>query len=200
MKKNLIVVGLILLLLPTAAFASVFSFGPSVVYNVPVGEVDALGDIVEDFDVAKLSYGAEARVRLFFLQAGVVALVTPGSDADNFGFAGLLTAGVNFDLGLVGIGLGMGPRVNAKHAGNEWKITDHAGNNVTAENLEHVFKNAPMVYRANVDFNLGGITVGLTYTIDTKYKFAEPSKVENLAPDFKENAGRIGVSFLLNIL
>lgn len=200
MKKNLIVVALIFLLLPSAAFASLLSIGPTVVYNVPVGDVEDIEDIAEDFDVDKLSYGAEARVRVLFLQAGIVGTVTPGSHADEFAIGGLVTAGVNFDLGPVGLGLGLGPRINAKHTDTGWKITDSENNEINAENFGHVLKNAPLAYRANVDLNLGGITLGLTYTIDTSYKLSNSSAIENLAPDFENNAGRFGVSVLFNLL
>ncbi len=200
MKKSFLLVALVLLLIPTTAFASLLSVGPTAVYNVPIGDVDAAEAAAQNFDAGKISYGADLRLRILFLQAGVVGLVTPGSHAQDFSIAGLVTAGVNFDLGPVALGLGLGPRLNVQRDNNDWKVTDASGNYINSTSFKDVFMNAPLVYRLNADLNLGGITLGATYTIDSSYKLSDAKNIAALAPDFENNAGRFGVSVLFNFL
>jgi hypothetical protein len=58
--------------------------------------------------------------------------------------------------------------------------------------------NAPMTYRAMVDFMLGGISVGASYMVDTTYTFKNASAVDDLV-NCDWESGKLGVSLLLNI-
>ncbi|PKL14681.1 MAG: hypothetical protein CVV52_00765 [Spirochaetae bacterium HGW-Spirochaetae-8] len=204
MKKTLLVLVVALLLVPAGLFASLFnlSLGATAQYT---GAFDA--SQVQEFDWAQLAnienygFGADVRVKVLFAEVGVSALYSQGV-VDNetlYALSGLVTGGVSLDLlGLVRVGIGMGPRVNAlfdDHGnGFVWSGTDL----ITADtDFAALFMDAPMTYRATADINLGGILVGLNYTVDSFGFTFNNMNTLLLAPDLEN--GRIGASVLFTL-
>ncbi len=204
MKKTLLVLVVALLLVPAGLFASLFnlSLGATAQYT---GVFDA--SQVEEFDweqladVANYGFGADVRVKVLFAEVGVSALYSQGvvNDETLYSLSGLVTGGLSLDLlGLVRVGLGMGPRVNA--------LFDDAGNGyiwsgqdlITADtDLAALFMDAPMTYRATADIKLGNILVGLNYTVDSFGFTFNNMNTLLLAPDLAN--GRIGASVLFTL-
>jgi hypothetical protein len=208
MKKTLLVLVVALLLVPAGLFASLFnlSLGATAQYT---GVFDA--SQVEEFDweqladVANYGFGADVRVKVLFAEVGISALYSQGFvettayTGEAYKLSGIVTGGLSLDLlGLVRIGLGMGPRVNAvfNDAGQAFFWSN--GTELTeGTDFEEFFMNAPMTYRATADIKLGNILVGLNYTVDsTGFTFGNMYTL-GLAPDFTN--GRIGASVLFTL-
>jgi len=208
MKKTLLVLVLVLLLVPAGLFASLFnlSLGATAQYT---GAFDA--SQVEEFDWEQLAnienygFGADVRVKVLFAEVGISALYSQGYvdtaqyTGDAYSLSGIITGGVSLDLlGLVRIGLGMGPRVNAlfDDYGNGYVWS--GGDLITADtDFAALFMDATMTYRATADINLGGILVGLNYTVDSFGFTFNNMNTLLLAPDLEN--GRIGASVLFTL-
>ncbi len=124
MKKTMITLMAILLLaVPFSVFAGDGLWvGPTAMYNTPV----TLGYLVENYDEVvfnpeNFSYGAEARLDIGIFQASVNAIYSPTTYAEvrmigpsyiDLGpsLEASANLGIYADLGIVGLGLGAGPR------------------------------------------------------------------------------------------
>jgi hypothetical protein len=73
------------------------------------------------------------------------------------------------------------------------------GANIDDATFGDAFMNAPLTYRATVDFNLGRFLIGANYTIDSGGFTFENLDAEKLMPDFDNNKGTFGVSALFRI-
>jgi hypothetical protein len=204
MKKVLITLTIIMLLVPAAAFAGIFDFsvGATAQYKIPY---DVSGEITfEDgmADPKNYTFGADIRTRLLFAEVGVMAmydqLENEGDTIDTL--TGLVTGGLSLDLlGLVRVGLGLGPRVSADF-GDEVIFYNSDGQVLDATNYGEALMASDLTWRATVDLKLGNILVGLNYTIDSDGFTIDNSDFTKLLPGEEQwNSGRIGVSALFTI-
>ena len=204
MKKVLITLTIIMLLVPAAAFAGIFDFsvGATAQYKIPY---DASGEITfEDgmADPKNYTYGADIRTRVLFAEIGVMAmydqLENEGETIDTL--TGLVTGGISLDLlGLVRVGLGLGPRVSADF-GDEVIFYNSEGQVLDATNYSEALMESDLTWRATVDLKLGNVLVGLNYTIDSNGFTIDNSDFTKLLPGEEQwNSGRIGVSALFTI-
>jgi hypothetical protein len=203
MKKTILILIIALVLVPAGLFAGIINLniGATAQYKIPVTDVDDGMTDIENW-----AFGPDLRLRILFAEVGVAGLYTKLAD-DNAEFAsghqlsGLLTGGVSFDLlGFLRLGLGMGPRMEVLFSEDfaSSKITV-GGVNIDDVTFGDAFMNAPLTYRATVDFNLGRFLIGANYTIDSGGFTFENLDAEKLMPDFDNNKGTFGVSALFRI-
>jgi hypothetical protein len=204
MKKTLLVLVVALLLVPAGLFASLFNFslGATAQYT------DAFdASQVEEFDWEELAnienygFGADVRLKVLFAEVGVSALYSQGEVLGEtyYELSGLVTGGISLDLlGLVRVGLGMGPRVNALFDDNGNGYVWSGDDLITTDtDFAALFMDAPMTYRATADVKLGNILVGLNYTVDSHGFTFNNMDTLLLAPDLEN--GRIGASVLFTL-
>jgi hypothetical protein len=151
-------------------------------------------------DVENYALGADIRTRILFAEIDVAALYEQVGETP--AFSGLVTGGLSLDLlGLVRIGLGLGPRVTATFpADGEPEFVDASGTSLTAENVLDAFMTSDLTWRATADVKLGNLLVGLNYMVDSNGFTIENSDFNKLMPTadlFKQ--GRIGASVLFTI-
>jgi hypothetical protein len=199
MKKRLSILLILLLIVSTGLFAGILnlSVGATAQYKISATEVS---DAEFMGDIENWAFGPDVRLRLLFAEVGVTGLYSPREDGGHV-LSGLMTGGVSFDvLGMLRIGLGLGPRIAAsfdKDFGHPQIFV--AGEGLVDSTFGEAFMNAPMTYRATVDFKLSKFLIGLNYTIDSDgFTFAN-TDFGSLVPNFKDNPGKIGVSVLFSI-
>lgn len=199
MKKRLLVALLVLAMVPAALFAGFFDFG----IGATAQFVPSFNPYeTAEFDWAQLAnienygFGADIRTRIMFAELDIAGLYSQETvDSTTYhGISGLITGGISLDLlGLVRVGLGMGPRVYAliDDQGNASIYGDNGELTATTD-FEDAFMNAPMTYRATVDLKLGNLMVGVNYTVDSDgFTFANMDTTK-LAPQF--DYGKLGAS------
>ncbi|HLW21635.1 MAG TPA: hypothetical protein VKZ39_00420 [Sphaerochaetaceae bacterium] len=201
--KKIIMIGLVILLLvPVGLTAGIFDFSVGVLaqnklpYDVQEGEFDA--DMFTNFE--NYAFGADIRTRILFAEVGVAALYEEVDSTP--AFSGLVTGGLSLDLlGLLRVGLGLGPRVTVMFPENsdaEFYFTDETL--LAAENFGDAFMRSDLTWRATVDLKLGSMLVGLNYMVDSDGFNLEEADFDKLLPTangFK--AGRIGASVLFTL-
>jgi hypothetical protein len=133
-KKAIIVLVLLVALIPAAAFAD---------FQIGVVAADAwtpLGDMDSSYRLSPsdLSYGLEARLKLWILQAGVSAFYAPAVETAYF----YTDVGAALDLLFLRLGAGVGPTIVAD--------TQGGGTQLWGWNLKTTF-----------DINLGNLGIGL---------------------------------------
>jgi hypothetical protein len=205
MKKKVVLVMLIVaMLVPSMLFAKALSIslGGIAMYNVNAGEVAA--DYSGLAKIENYNFGADVRLKVLMFDITAMGLYNGKSttaDGDPE-ISGIVTAGLAFDLAdFIRVGVGIGPRLSAKRNEGKWKVyqgTPGEDVNIDQSNFKDVFMNAPMTYRAMVDFMLGGISVGASYMVDTTYTFKNAGAVDDLV-NCDWESGKLGVSLLLNI-
>ncbi len=202
--KKIIMIGLVILLLvPVGLTAGIFDFSVGVLaqnklpYDVQEGEFDA--DMFTNFE--NYAFGADIRTRILFAEVGVAALYEEVDSTP--AFSGLVTGGLSLDLlGLLRVGLGLGPRVTVMFPENsdaEFYFTD-TDETLAAENFGDAFMRSDLTWRATVDLKLGSMLVGLNYMVDSDGFNLEDADFDKLLPKadgFK--AGRIGASVLFTL-
>lgn len=196
MKKTILILIIALVLVPAGLFAGIFNLniGATAQYKFPVTDVeDGMTDI------ENWAFGPDLRLRILFAEVGVAGLYTK-LDAGHQ-LSGLLTGGVSFDLlGFLRLGLGIGPRMVVSFDENFGSPeVEVAGSVINDATFGDAFMNAPLTYRATVDFNLGRFLIGANYTIDSGGFTFENLDAEKLMPDFDNNKGTFGVSALFRI-
>lgn len=196
MKKTMLILIIVLVLVPAGLFAGIFNLniGATAQYKIPVTDVeDGMADI------ENWAFGPDLRLRILFAEVGVAGLYTKLDTGHQL--SGLLTGGVSFDLlGFLRLGLGLGPRMAVffdEDFGNP--VVAVAGSVINDATFGDAFMNAPLTYRATVDFNLGRFLIGANYTIDSGGFTFENLDAELLMPDFDNNKGTFGVSALFRI-
>ncbi|MBI9094558.1 MAG: hypothetical protein JEY71_06730 [Sphaerochaeta sp.] len=154
---------------------------------------------IENYD-----FGADVRLKILLAEVDLVGMFGTYNDGtDDYTSISVLTsAGISLDiLNIARLGFGMGPRFNVliDEDGN-FAIEDSTGTGVDSmDSFGEAFINSPVAYRATVDFNLGGMMLGLNYTVDTTYTFKDAAKVQNLF-DAAPDSGKVGVSFLFSLI
>ena len=201
MKKTIMIVLVVLLVAPMGLFAGIFDFsiGATAQYTEAFNATEEVELSEGMADIENYVFGADIRTRLLFAEIGLMGLY---SEAGNgFNLDGVLTGGLSLDLlGLVRVGVGMGPRLSANFQEDGTVVVYGPDGGPLGEDtdFEAAFMNAPMTYRATVDLKLGKILLGLNYTVDSNgFNFNEPEAVDKLNPNWEQ--GRIGASVLLTL-
>lgn len=210
MKRRFLVTLLVVcVLLPTALSAAIvdLSLGATAQYNKNLGAIKTDLDN-EDFwpglgDFKNYTIGADVRVKLLIAEVDVVGTFanTTRDGVDYTEISALTTAGISMDLlGLARLGFGLGPRfrVLIDDAGKAQVIASDNSTVDTWENFGDAFVKSPVAYRATVDFNLGGLMLGLNYTLDTLYTFENAQDVNKLFEADLDD-GKFGVSLLFSL-
>jgi len=202
MKKTIMIVLVVLLVAPMGLFAGIFDFsiGATAQYTEAFNATEDIEPSEGMANIENYVFGADIRTRLLFAEIGLMGLYQE-LETDGFMLDGVLTGGLSLDLlGLVRVGLGMGPRLSA-HFKEDGSVVvyDTAGDPLGEDtDFEAAFMNAPMTYRATVDLKLGKILLGLNYTVDSNgFTFSNPEAVDKLNPNWEQ--GRIGASVLLTL-
>ncbi len=208
-KRFLVALIVVCVLLPATLSAAMvgLSIGATAQYNKSFAEIQTSIDNNNLSDeLAKIenyAFGADVRLKLLLAEVDLVGMFgtkTVGPK-DYTQISVLTSVGISLDiLNVARVGFGMGPRFNVliDDSGNA-VIEDSTGNGVDSlDGFGDAFINSPVAYRATVDFNLGGMMLGLNYTVDTAYTFKNAEKVQDLfdAPD----SGKVGVSFLFSLI
>ena len=203
MKKTMLVLGMVLLLVPAGLFAGIFdlSVGATAQYNGVINVDEGINWEDGMADVENYAFGADMRMRVLFAEVGVSGLYSSLDNGHNK-IEGIVTGGVSLDLlGLVRVGLGMGPRLSVEFD-EDWgnaTVYDGDGVEVTEDtDFESAFMNAKMTYRATADLKLGNMLFGLNYTIDSDGFTFENGNYDKMMPNF-EDGGSLGASFLITL-
>lgn len=201
MKKMILALAIVVFLVPAMLSAGLvnLSVGATAQYGQPFDVLEDDIEWTEDMgNIENYTFGAEMRARVLFAEVNTMALY--GSDAEDLTFSGVVTGGLSLDLlGLVRVGLGLGPRVTAVFPeGGDPEF--YAEGVPLGEDFEEALMNTPLTWRATADVKLGKILVGLNYTINSNGFTLETSDYTKLLPASSawEN-GRIGASVLYTI-
>lgn len=202
MKKTMMVLAMVLLLVPAGLFAGIFdlSVGATAQYNGSVSVESGFEWQEGMSDIENYAFGADMRIRVLFAEVGVAGLYSALPDGHKI--EGIVTGGVSLDLlGLVRVGLGMGPRVSASFDSDWSNAMFYGPNNVELDegtDFETAFMKAPMSYRATADLKLGSLLFGINYTIDSDGFTFEEGNYDKMLPNF-ENGGSLGASVLITL-
>lgn len=162
MKKVLVI--LALGLVPFCVSAQLqFGIGPAAFYNSPVMAGDEID--VDELNVSQFTFGGNARLKVSLFQAEALALLSFGEEATGADI--FLDAGLAFDLALLRLSAGIGPKYSY----------------VFGEDLSRGGYNL----KVNADVLLGGLSLGLSYILDVTLRSG--FEVEN-------RAGLLGVSLI----
>ncbi len=193
---------IVLLLVPAALSADLldFSVGATGQYKIPVNAnelewQDSMGDI-ENY-----AFGADIRTRVLFAEVDVMALYGTDSTDSTPVFDGIVTGGLSLDLlGLVRVGVGLGPRVTARLPEGQDPVFIIGGTPVEGGSFEEAVMDSPLTWRATADLKLGNILVGLNYMVDSAGFTLNSSDYTTLLPGESQwSQGRVGASVLFTI-
>ncbi|MCH3908399.1 MAG: hypothetical protein LKE39_06405 [Sphaerochaeta sp.] len=106
--------------------------------------------------------------------------------------------GPSLKLGPVRLGIEAGPRFRVVRDGdgNFWRY-DNDGFLTEAEKVIEYFSYSPVAYRASAEWQTGPVAFGVTYQVDTLFRFKHWYEVKDLL-DVDWNTGRYG--FLIKYL
>ncbi|MBN2860184.1 MAG: hypothetical protein JXK93_07995 [Sphaerochaetaceae bacterium] len=201
MKKMILALAIVVFLVPAMLSAGLvnLSVGATAQYGQPFDVLEE-NEWTEDMgNIENYTFGGELRARVLFAEVNVMALYG-SDDVDDLTFSGVVTGGLSLDLlGLVRVGLGLGPRVTAVFPeGQDPQF--YAEGVLLGEDFEEALMSTPLTWRATADVKLGNILVGLNYTINSNGFTLESSDYTKLLPASSawEN-GRIGASVLYTI-
>lgn len=189
MKRFLVVVMLTAFAV-SAVSAGLISFGIGV--NA-LNTIPTDGETVEIGTLEDWNFGAEMRLGVLFLEAGV-----SGRFTGNNQFKGLVTAGTSMSLfDLLHVGIGAGPAMGIKDTNGEigWFYTDENGSEAVAGNdLAKAFRNGLLHYRAHGDLKLGRLSFGVTYEVPSSGYTLENNDVLEIGPQWDK--ALVGASVL----
>lgn len=203
MKKTILIMAMVLLLVPAGLFAGLFdlSLGATAQYQGPFDVTSDIEWADGMSEIENYAFGGDVRMRLLFAEVGVMGLYSQLEEG--YKINGIVTGGLSLDLlGLVRVGLGMGPRMTATNIDGTWAVYGPENEEVTeGTDFEAAFMNAPMTYRATVDLKLGKILLGLNYTVDSDgFTFENPDPTTLMPSADSWGNGRIGASVLFTLL
>ncbi len=183
--KKFTVVLIILALVATSAFASVFQIGGTARFG---GKLTSFDDYKE---ISNYDFGADARLNLGFF--GVAANVLFGKNNDNTVLNSIVTANVRFDMKVVDLAFGLGYSLPIEFGKDGILINDKPIN----EALD-VLKNSQLLLRAALGANIGVLGLSIDYKIpfNTIKTYVENKDYSDLK-SFQE--GKIAVSVLANL-
>ncbi len=209
-KRFLVLLIVVCVLLPATLSAALLdlSIGATARYDKSFAEIQTSIDnetyTDELADIGNYAFGADVRLKLLLAEVDLVGMFGSKTvDSVDYTTISVLTsAGISLDiLNIARLGFGMGPRFNVMiDADGNTVIEDSNGTGVDSmDGFGEAFINSPVAYRATVDFNLGGMMLGLNYTVDTAYTFNEWQNVQDLF-DAPLDSGKVGVSFLFSLI
>lgn len=169
MKRLLIL--FVVLLVPVGLFAQI-QVGGTALYKFPILEAGP----PDDLDLSDFAFGADARLKIAFLQVSGLALFTAG-EVEGATIDIFLDGGLSFDIMLFRLGLGLGP--NLRYTMGPGATPLGAGLNV----------------KATADVMLGSFGVGLTYLASFELDFSAASELLNA--DYSK--GLLGISVLFEL-
>ncbi|MCK9347650.1 MAG: hypothetical protein RBQ89_05885 [Sphaerochaeta sp.] len=204
-KKSMVLLLIVCVMLPTALSAAVvdLSLGVTAQYKENLGSIKTQLDD-DDFDglsnFDNYALGADLRVKLLIAEVDLVGKFSQETinSVEYTKIETLSTVGLSMDLlGFARIGFGLGPNwiVRMDNNTGTFTIFDESDNPQDLDTLGDTFINSPVAYRATVDFNLGGIMLGLNYTLETDYTFKNAQNVNELFSKPLDD-GTVGVSLL----
>lgn len=202
MKKTMMVLVMVLLLVPAGLFAGIFdlSIGATAQYNGSISVEDDLEWQDGMSDIENYAFGADMRLRVLFAEVGVAGLYSDISGGHKI--EGIVTGGISLDLlGLVRVGLGMGPRLSVLFDEDWGNATVYGADGLPIDedtDFEAAFMNAKMTYRATADIKLGNLLFGINYTIDSDGFTFKEGNYDKMLPKF-ENGGSLGASVLITL-
>ena len=176
MNRKIITVMLMLFIALASVSASVIQLGA---YAEPLGwNMDEA--LKYDYtDIGSYAFGAEARVNLAFLQAGITAGTTKSFDNVNGMVQASLISGPKFANLTLGLGV---PYAFAKGA----------------EFNPETLLDAPLHLRAGVNLNVAFVGLSATYLIPTSLTPRTIMDLEMIAP--RPDDGKLSVAVFLNLL
>jgi hypothetical protein len=207
MKRKFLVTLLVgCVLLPAALSAAIvdLSLGATAQYKPTLGTIKASAD-ADDFSgfskFENYALGADVRLKLLIAEVDLVGMFSQTTD-DYTKIELLTTAGISLDLlGFARLGFGLGPNwiIEMNNDTGDFIMREKETNKITTlDNFGDTFINSPVAYRATVDFNLGGLMLGLNYTLETQYTFKNAQEVNKLF-EAKMDDGKFGVSLLFSL-
>jgi len=124
------------------------------------------GAALADFGAYRI--GAEARVGVLFAEASVSALYHNQESAEAV-LEGLATLGFDFNIfNILHFGLGVGPYFGISETTEGFGLlTGDSENPSPAANLQEILDGSTVYIRAHGDFQLGKLSVGVTYQVPT---------------------------------
>jgi hypothetical protein len=133
-KKIIIVVALMAVLIPAAAFADFQIGAVALLPGVTIGQMDGSTTISAN----DLAYGLEARLKLWLFQVGASAFYMPSIET----LYVFTDAGLSLDIWFLRLGAGIGPTIAAD--------TQGGGSTLMGWNMKATF-----------DINLGNLGIGI---------------------------------------
>lgn len=197
-KKIVVLVLAILLVLPASIFAMDLiglRVGPAAMLNAPIS-IDGLDpDYFTTLTLDDFTFGVDARLNLSILEGNVMALVTPETlDNEIIGayLDAYINAGVSIELlSLLKVGIFAGPMFSF--------YVDESGVSGGPESEDDLLS-AGLNLRLTADVNLGGISVGATYIVETDVLIGDLIAGEVSPEDvFVNPMGKAGVSVLFSL-
>ncbi|MDX9984317.1 hypothetical protein, partial [Sphaerochaeta sp.] len=202
-RKFLVTLLVVCVLLPAALSAAIvdLSLGATAQYKPTLGTIKASAD-ADDFSgfskFENYALGADVRLKLLIAEVDLVGMFSQTTD-DYTKIELLTTAGISLDLlGFARLGFGLGPNwiIEMNNDTGDFIMREKETNKITTlDNFGDTFINSPVAYRATVDFNLGGLMLGLNYTLETQYTFKNAQEVNKLFEAMMD-VGKFGVSLL----
>ncbi len=209
-RKFLVTLLVVCVLLPAALSAAIvdLSLGATAQYKPTLGAIKASADADDFTGFSKFenyALGADVRLKLLIAEVDLVGMFSQStvSGVDYTKIELLSTAGISMDLlGFARLGFGLGPNwiIEMNNDTGEFVMFEKSNPTVPVplENFGDTFINSPVAYRATVDFNLGGLMLGLNYTLETDYTFKNAQEVNKLF-DADMDDGKFGVSLLFSL-
>ncbi len=205
-RKFLVTLLVVCVLLPAALSAAIvdLSLGATAQYKPTLGAIKTSADADDFTGFSKFenyALGADVRLKLLIAEVDLVGMFSQTTD-DYTKIELLTTAGISLDLlGFARLGFGLGPNwiIEMNNDTGDFIMREKETNTITTlDNFGDTFINSPVAYRATVDFNLGGLMLGLNYTLETQYTFKNAQEVNKLF-EAKMDDGKFGVSLLFSL-
>jgi hypothetical protein len=124
------------------------------------------GGDLSDFGAYRI--GAEVRAGVLFAEASVSALYNNQASAEAI-FEGLATIGLDINIfNILHFGLGVGPYFGIGETSQGLALFyGDVGDLSPASNLQEILDGSTLYFRAHGDFQLGRLSVGVTYQVPT---------------------------------
>lgn len=199
MKKKIVVALLLLAMIPCMAFASVFQFGPTFSYNLPVDlEAEEAVDF-ENFDFSDFTVGADLRFNILpFLQLQSEARGGFDKELKLKQMDAYVAANLRFNMLIADLTVGGGLRSQITIEEGVWAFDGQP-----FSDFNTFLNGTSLYYRAGFNINLGRISLATEGILPTNLTVAGMSEEKNqsvldaLTPDLQQT--KVSVGLLVNI-
>ena len=195
MKRLIFTSMLLFLSLNIVVAARPFSFGIGF-----IGESKDFSENIEvsDFNISDYKMGAEARLKVAFVEGSVSALL----DEDNSAIETLFTFGLNLNIFKVfDLALGVGPKFSYNFTEDRdpyWSRSDNQNSYGEVGSFGEAFKEGIFHYRAHTDFVLGPLSAGLYWSVPTQgFSFCS-NNFSQFLPEWDQL--KMGISLMLYLI